>query len=188
MKKEKLIIVDLDGTLFDTVEVNFRAYKKALNNFGFDIKRDYYAKHCNGAHYKRYLPQIIGADDEDLIIRIHDQKKEVYSEFLYTAKKNLHLFEILEGLKQKYHIAVVTTASRKNAEEILDFFSVRDLFDLLITQEDVTYVKPNPEGFLKVMNHFNAHSENTMIFEDSEDGIQAALNCNCTVFRLINQR
>lgn len=182
MKKNKLIIADLDGTLFDTVEVNYRSYKKALNEVGYDLEREYYAKSCNGRHYKEYLPTIIGTKKEKLMEQIHDRKKELYSDFLYTAQKNQHLFGILEALKEQYYLAVVTTASRRNAEEILDSFHVRNLFDVLITHEDVAYVKPDPEGFLKAMDYFGVTPQNTMIFEDSLLGIEAAAKSKTTVF------
>lgn len=47
----KLIIVDLDGTLFDTKDVNYHAYKEAIAPYGYDMDYKYYCEFCNGRHY-----------------------------------------------------------------------------------------------------------------------------------------
>lgn len=54
----KLVIVDLDGTLFDTKDVNYHAYKDAISPYGFDIDYKYYCEFCNGRHYLDFLPQL----------------------------------------------------------------------------------------------------------------------------------
>ena len=54
----KLVIVDLDGTLFDTKDVNYHAYKDAITPYGYDIDYKYYCDFCNGRHYKEFLPQM----------------------------------------------------------------------------------------------------------------------------------
>lgn len=59
--------------------------------------------------------------------------------------------------------------------DILNFYKVSERFDLSISQEDVSRPNPDSEVFLKVMEYFSVVPENTIIFEDSEDGIQAAL-------------
>lgn len=90
------------------------------------------------------------------------------------AVENRLLFDMIQGLISTYHIALVTTASRKNALDILITFHRSDLFELILSQEDVMYKKPHPEGFLKAMAYFKIPPEKTIIFEDSDFGIAAA--------------
>lgn len=59
--------------------------------------------------------------------------------------------------------------------DILNFYKVSERSDLLISQEDVSRPNPDSEVFLKVMEYFSVVPEITIIFEDSEDGIQEAL-------------
>ena len=87
-------------------------------------------------------------------------------------------------MKNFYHIALVTTASERNTEEILKFFYKRDLFELIISAEDVKNKKPNPEGFIKAMDHFNINPEDTIIFEDSNVGIEAAIRSGANVLKI----
>lgn len=185
--KKYLALFDLDGTLFDTTEVNYLAYKYALENNGdFVLDKNHYITSCNGKHYKKYLPDIINSNDSSLIEKIHNTKKICYSNYLYAAKKNIHLFQIIKSLRSTYYTAIVTTASKKNTMDILKYFQVEELFDLIITHEDVKNVKPNPEGFLTAMDYFHIPPNNTLIFEDSDIGVEAAISSNATVFKIEN--
>ena len=145
--KNKLALFDLDGTLFNTNEVNYRAYKEALKNFGFNFERDYWYKNCIGRHYKDFLSDI-NITDEKILQDIHKLKKQCYPKYLNYAAENRRLFEIIELIKPRYNVALVTTASRKNVEDILKTFDRLNVFDKIFTQEDVTKMKPDPEGYL----------------------------------------
>lgn len=176
MKKKKLAIFDLDGTLFDTKNVNFNAYSKALERCGFQEKIDYryYCDFCNGNNYRTFLPQIVKAISEKEMKAVHDEKKIQYKNFIGLARKNEHLFSIIDLINGEYAIALVTTASRDNTMDILCQFDVVKKFDYIVTQEDVTLTKPNPECFERAVQLAGVDRENAIIFEDSETGVKAA--------------
>lgn len=182
MTKNKLAIFDLDGTLFDTKDINYLSYKQAIHEEGYELDYNYFCTECNGNHYKEFLPKILTAVDENLSERIHKRKKELYSCNLQVARMNTHLFRIIDLIKCDYNIALVTTASRKNCEDILRYFDKYNVFDLILTQEDVINTKPNPEGFLKAMKHFKVADKMTIIYEDSKLGIEAAQKSKANVF------
>ncbi len=169
----KLIIVDLDGTLFDTKDINYYAYKEAVAGFGYDIDYDYYCSFCNGRHYLDFLPQIT-TNDKSVLSAMHAAKKEAYKKYLNKAVLNCGLVDIIKLMKPEYKIALVTTASKENCYDILGQFNINDLFDLIITHDDIQKSKPDPEGFLKAMEYFDVKPCDTIIFEDSEVGLQAA--------------
>ena len=78
-----LICVDLDGTLLDTVPANAASYRAALEELGFTVTDEYYAERCNGGHYTRFLPPLMGgAPSTADVERVHDRKKALYSDFL----------------------------------------------------------------------------------------------------------
>ena len=172
-KKEKLALFDFDGTLFNTNEVNYYAYKEALENFGYNFEHEYWYKNCIGRHYKDFLADL-NITDEKILKDIHKIKKQCYKKYLHFAKENRRLFEIIELIKPRYNIALVTTASRQNVEDILNTFDKMGVFDKIFTQEDVAEMKPSPECYFKAMEYFNAAPQDTIIFEDSEAGLKAA--------------
>lgn len=181
MQEPKLIMVDLDGTLVDTKDINYHAYKDALAKYGYEIDYDYFCAYCNGRHYLDFIPQIVA--DESLYNDIHKTKKSRYSAYLKLARVNDRLVDMLRSMKSAYKLAVVTTASRQNCMELLDANELTSLFDLILTREDVERSKPNPEGFLKAMAHFSVVPKNTIIFEDSSVGMEAALAATSNVYR-----
>ena len=179
-KKEKLALFDLDGTLFNTDDVNYLSYRDALLPFDIKLDREFFVKKCNGRSYKDFLPGIMGGKEH--IEEVHDKKMDLYVKYLGEAKINSHLFDIIRSLKETYYIAIVTTASKKNTEDILNHFKVGELFDYCITKEDIKITKPDPEGFLSAMKHFNISASDTVIFEDSDVGIEAARASGASVF------
>lgn len=178
----KLIIVDMDGTLFDTKDVNFHAYRQALEEYGFDLDYDYFCSCCNGRHYTQFLPQVT-TQDKHVLSAIHARKKELYSQFLKMARLNEGLVDILQALHGNYQTALVTSASGANCAEILNRFQLTSLFDLVLTQEDIVHPKPDPEGFLRAMAYFDASAKETMIFEDSNMGLEAAKQTGATYYQ-----
>ena len=179
-KKEFLALFDLDGTLFDTTQVNYSAYQEALQPYGVKLDQAYFTEQYNGRHYTEFLPGLagVGVDPE----AVHAAKKAVYGKHLGKARANRQLFQMIETMQSKYHTAIVTTASRKNTCEILEYFQYSGYFELLVTQEDVIKKKPDPEGFIRAMEYFGMDAQHTIIFEDSDAGIAAAREVGAGVF------
>lgn len=179
--KNKLAIFDLDGTLFSTEKVNYLSYKEALEGVGYSLDYEFYTNECNGKYYMYYLPLLIPDPTLELMEEIHNRKKELYRSNLGSAIINEHLFNMIELIRDEYHVALVTTASKLNCFDILNHFNKSHLFELILTHNDVEKVKPDPEGFLKAMDHFGISVDRTIIFEDSSTGIEAAKRSGAAV-------
>lgn len=180
----------MDGTLIDTHIMNYKAYKKALNESGFELEYKYYREKCNGKYYKEFLPQVVYgiSDMENILDFIHEKKKKYYMEYINDARVNTHLVKIIKCLRNEYKTALVSTASKSNCYELLQYVKIMDLFDLIITREDVLENKPSPEGFIAAMNAFNSTGDETLIFEDSDVGIEAALKVTDNVYATYGYR
>lgn len=171
--KNKLAVFDMDGTLFDTGQVNYCAYAQAAEKLGYTIEEEQFLTAFNGKSYKEFLP-LLGVADSSHMEQIHEAKKKLYPQYLDRAQPNEPLWQLIDIVKKEYVTAIATTASRRNTEDILSYFKVEGAFDFLITQEDVTRQKPNPECYIKAMKKAEVQPRNTIIFEDSPTGIQAA--------------
>ena len=174
-------MVDLDNTLVFTMKANFEAYRRALNEYGFDLTLEHYAHNCDGKSYRSFLPELVGGSAE-LIEAVHERKIEIYRQCLDQAEVNAPLVDILRALKGEYYIALVTTATRRNVECILAHFQLAGLFDAVITQEDVLHGKPDPCCYNMVIERFGVERSRCIIFEDSATGIAAACASGCQTF------
>jgi len=181
VKKEKLAIFDLDGTLFDTSDVNYYAYKDALEQVGISLDYDFFVNQCMGKHYKDFLSGLV---DDNELEKVHNLKKHAYSRHLERARENKQLFELIRCIRVSYYIVIATTASKKNTMELLKTFGNDSLFDAIYTQDDFTRMKPDPQCFLIAMEQFGISAENTVIFEDSQVGIEAALKSGASVLKV----
>ena len=173
--KKFLAIFDMDGTLFDTRKTNFLAYNEAINEVvGCSIDYDIFNEASNGHNYKKFLPELMQKISKDEIEKIHNLKKIFFQKYIKFAIKNDHLFRIILAINDIYVIALATTASKKNTIDILTFFKVHDLFEVIVTQDDVVNLKPDPECFTKIMRKLSIEPSKTLIFEDSIVGMKAA--------------
>ena len=122
-----LICVDLDGTLLDTVPANAASYRAALEELGFTVTDEYYAERCNGGHYTRFLPPLMGgAPSTADVERVHDRKKALYSDFLDAVRPNTALMEILKTMRAAGHdLACVSATKGSILVPIILFFAAK---------------------------------------------------------------
>lgn len=179
---KKLAIFDMDGTLFDTLEVNYLSYHDAAAQIGYEIKAEDFSPWF-GKNYKEFLPAL-GITDVNDMEKIHELKKDIYPSYLNKTKVNSFLMDYINGLDQEYTKALVTTASKKNVIDILTVFDMEKLFDFMITQEDTVRLKPDPQCYLLAMKRAGVGPENTVIFEDSQVGIEAAQASGAAVMQV----
>lgn len=168
------VMVDLDGTLFDTDSVNFMAYSKALESTGRFLSRDDYAGKCMGRKYTDFLPDMYPDLSLAELEGIHEEKQRAYASFLGHASKNEVLVSFLREIKPTCGICLVTTASRRNALDLLERFGMLELFDGFVFGEDVEQGKPSPEAYLKAMDLMGADADRCIAIEDSEAGLASA--------------
>ena len=85
-----LICVDLDGPCWTQCRPT-RHPTRALEELGFTVTDEYYAERCNGGHYTRFLPPLMGgAPSAADVERVHDRKKALYSDFLDVVRRTRH--------------------------------------------------------------------------------------------------
>jgi len=179
----KAILVDMDGTLFFTDEVNYNAYKLAFEKYGFSFSKEQFYTTI-GKSWSEFIPRITQVNDIQVHFAIHQEKKNIYKSFLGLTKLNKPLLELLILCKEKCLIALVTSASRQNTQDILNYFNLQDFFDLIITRDDVQNPKPNPECYILAMTKLNVKPTEVFIFEDSIDGVNSGIASQAFTWKL----
>lgn len=183
MGRIKAIITDFDGTLVNTFNANFYAYHEAFKQYGYELTRDQY-KECYGLRYDALCDKMdIKQDDRK---PIKELKKKIYPDFFdyLTINQNLLTFirasHILYGIKT----CIASTATKENLYNVLKYFEIEDAFDIIITGENVSKGKPDPEVYLKALNLLECDTDEVIVFEDSEVGCEAAENAELNYIKV----
>jgi HAD superfamily hydrolase (TIGR01509 family) len=89
-------------------------------------------------------------------------------------EQNHAMIALLSSLSKHYKTALATTAKKQNGQGVLEYFGLTELFDFMVFADDVRKLKPEPECYQKIANHFGIKPEECIIFEDSSKGFAAA--------------
>jgi beta-phosphoglucomutase len=178
----KLLISDFDGTLVDTFMANFKAYKKAFSENGLMLSEAEY-RQCFGLRFDDFMQKMNVAIE--LRHKIREMKSEFYPEFFCELRVNVPLLHYIRAFKRsRRRTALASTARRRNLMNVLKSIEAVDAFDFILAGEDVTEGKPSPEVYEKVIRHFDIKPANCLVFEDSEVGIQSAVNAGLNYIRI----
>ncbi|AWG20379.1 beta-phosphoglucomutase [Flavobacterium faecale] len=179
MTIKKAFIFDLDGVIVDTAKYHYLAWKKIADQLGIDFTHEH-NELLKGVSRIRSLDIIldlgkIDATQEDknkwLI-----QKNDDYLLYLVDMNQSEILPGVLPILKYLKEIKqpIALGSASKNARPILEKTDIISYFDAIVDGNDVTNAKPDPEVFLIAAQKLAISPENSIVFEDSIAGVQAA--------------
>ncbi|WP_124979390.1 beta-phosphoglucomutase [Nonlabens xiamenensis] len=177
--KKKAFIFDLDGVIVDTAKFHFVAWQRlaASLDINFTEKEN---EQLKGVSRVNSLKKILEWGDkqisEDLFQSKMAQKNQEYLELIKTLSTDDILpgvHDFLIKLRQSGQPIALGSAS-KNARPILEKLGIMNLFDVIVDGTDVTKAKPDPEVFLSACGQLQMQASESVVFEDSLAGIQAA--------------
>jgi beta-phosphoglucomutase len=185
MKNFNAVIFDMDGVLIDAKDWHYWALNEALEPFGIMISKSDHNARFNGLSTARKLD--ILTEELNLPRELHaiisivkqDRTLRLAAGNCYPSVSHQILLNRLKlkGIK----IGLVTNSIRETTEFMLKSAGLLDLFDSIITNQDVLFPKPNPEGYIKVMKNLGKGPGETLVIEDGIYGKQAAEAAGCTV-------
>ena len=139
------ILVDLDGTLFDTFDAHYSSYKDVLVDFGFLLHEELFRQECFG-HSSRVFLSGLGFDTE-ACKEIISKKRASFPSHLSKVVIHADLHDFLHNMKGQDHIALFTNAQRETVDLLFSQFGVSNLFNSIHTIEDFHISKPSHESF-----------------------------------------
>jgi HAD superfamily hydrolase (TIGR01509 family) len=177
----KGVVLDLDGTLVNSLKVYDEAHKKILEKY--NIKTDGSLDN-SGMPLEEIIYNTI--KKYNLNISVEDLKKEfeniVLNEYIEKIKFNPGAKQILNYFRdKKCKMAIFTSNTRKLTIEILKHLHIDNLFDIIITSDDVKQTKPDPEGYIKIVKEFSLLPNEILAVEDSIYGVIAAKRAGINV-------
>ena len=186
----KAVLFDMDGVLIDARNWHYEALNEALSPFGFNINEELHLSKLDGLPTKVKLNYL--TDNFNLPKSIHDLifnlKQDLTNRLAsYNCKPNVQHLEMLSNLKAfDIKVGVVTNSIRRTSQLMLDLAGITSYVDLLVTNEDVERNKPFPDPYLKALDILKLKSEDVLVIEDSQHGIEAAVNAKCRVLEVRN--
>ena len=169
----RAIITDFDGTLADTFEANLRAYQKAFLDVGITLTEERY-RQCFGYRFDRFMTAM-AINDAKTAHAIREAKAKYYPTYFNHLRPNRALISLIGTFHAMGgKTAIASTARKENLSNAIAFLGLNASFDLVYAGVDVKQGKPSPEIYIKTMEALSVEPRETLIFEDSKVGIEAA--------------
>jgi HAD superfamily hydrolase (TIGR01509 family) len=166
------ILFDMDGTIADSEPLWFAGEAELMAQFDFDWKHENQSKVLGGPIERvgKYMSELAnGANTPEFfsksLIAIVSSSFEEKLALLPGAR------EILQGAKALGIPIALVSASPRPLVEACDRFLGGNFFDALISCDDVTTTKPDPECYLKAAEVLGVSITNCLVLEDSQPGV-----------------
>ena len=186
----KALIFDFDGLILDTESPEFIALNEAYAEFGQELSIETFGL-AVGAQYNqefeplRLLEKLTGLHLDSLPFRekVHKRRLDLIEQSpLLPGVENLIRTARQRGLK----LAVASSSSHAWVEGYLQQHQLIDSFNVILCKEDVLNIKPAPDLFLAALKALDVAPEETVIFEDSLNGVIAAQKAGIPVIVVPN--
>lgn len=173
--KFKGAIFDLDGVVVNTVPLHFSAWKKMFEEYGKKFNFEDYKQKVDGIPRYDGARAILADLPEDKLKKAADKKQGYFLELL--GREEIPKYEtsikLIESLK-KASIKVAVISSSKNCSMILKKIGLYDKLDAVISGNDITKGKPDPQIFLMAADKIGTSPNSCVVFEDAVLGVEAA--------------
>lgn len=175
--KIKAVLFDMDGVLIDAKDWHYEALNKALKLFGIEINRYDHLTTFDGLPTKVkldllskrfYLP-------EGLHSFINEMKQSYTAELVYQRCHPMfhHEYALSRLKREGYKIAVCSNSIRNTIELMMDRAGLSSYIDLIISNEEVSRAKPDPEMYNTAIRKFSLEPCECLVVEDNPNGIKA---------------
>ena len=179
----KAVIFDMDGLMFDTEKLWEETFLVVGRQIGYDLNEEFHNKTI-GTNYKTIkgiFENEFGKDFpfDEFYIKARKYMDGVISEKGLVLKKGL--LELISYLKENNYLMVVASSAKMDRINwYLDVSNIdKKMFDAVISGDDIKRGKPNPDIFIKACQKFGLKGEETIVLEDSNNGIRAAKKAGC---------
>jgi beta-phosphoglucomutase family hydrolase len=171
-------LFDWDGVVIDSSKQHQESWERLAAEFDLPLPADHFLRGF-GMKNQVIIPRILGwTEDPDEIHRYSLRKEELYREIV--RERGIEplpgVVTVLKMLREHgVPCAVASSTHRENIETIFDAIGVREYFAAVVTAEDVSHGKPDPEVFLKGAQMIGRDPRFCVVFEDAHVGIEAGL-------------
>ena len=168
----RAVLFDFNGTLSRDEPLWFEVYERLYAEHGRPITRDEYFSQLAGRSDVEGVTTWLGAPNPELIeagVALYLERAGDGSTVPTEAR------EAVAAAAALVRVGIVTTARRRVIEPILDAAQITSFLDFVVTAEDVTRTKPDPEGYVAALERLDGiAAAEVLVFEDTPLGVAAA--------------
>ncbi len=172
-------LFDWDGVIIDSHEQHEEAWVRLAAELGEALPPGFF-KDTFGMLNRNIIGDYLGWGDGDIpeIDRLGVRKEELYREVIREVgiEPLPGVVRLLAGLHDAgVRCAVGSSTPRINLDTIMDMIGIKETFDEIVSADDVTRGKPDPQVFLLGAERIGAPADGCVVFEDAHVGIEAGL-------------
>lgn len=174
-QRPRAAIVDLDGTIVNSVDAHARAWVAAFREAGYDVSIDQ-VRSLLGMSGEQMLTYLLGVPaDAEVARRIQSARADIFrSRFLGKVAPFVGARALLERMRrQEIRITVATTNEAREARSILEAGRVADLIDEVVTPEDVRRCGPEWDLVHTAIRYSGAQRDATVLLGDTPFDVEA---------------
>ncbi len=177
MCASRAVLWDMDGTLIDSEDLHWLAWRDTMANEGIAITHEQFIASF-GQRNDAIIPNWLGAATTPERIRRVEIAKEEHFRSLVRDRGILPSPGVASWLhklnQQGWLQAIASSAPRANVEAVLETLGTASYFQSIVSAEDVHRGKPDPEVFLLAASRFGLPPDRCIVVEDAVAGIEAA--------------
>lgn len=176
MRPFDLVIFDLDGTLVDTLPDVHASINKTLAQLDLPQVPVEQTTKAIGPGPSEFIKFILSSENIHRAPDFYDAFRAIYSQH---SSDTSEMFEgmpqlILQLKKENIRLALATNKARLDTEPLIAKFGFDQLFDIIITRDEVENPKPAPDMLLKACRFLNVSPQRTLMLGDTDNDILAA--------------
>lgn len=176
------VFFDMDGLLVDSERVWLEIETEVMGRLGAQWTPEHQA-HLVGGSMERtveYMLGVSGADVAPGLVRDW-MVAGMVARLSQGVVPMPGAGELVDALRDEgVPVGLVTSSLGEIADAVLKGFG-RDRFDLVVTADDVTRTKPDPEPYLTAARRLGVEPVRCVVLEDSPNGVAAATAAGCAV-------
>jgi beta-phosphoglucomutase family hydrolase len=170
------VLFDWDGVIIDSSAHHEKAWEKLGEEERRELPADHF-KRGFGMKNERIIPAVLGwTSDPDEVERLSLRKEELYRAVVKTCG-----IEPLPGVKEflrrltaaNVPFALGSSTHRLNIDTILNVLGMAETVTVIVSADDVSHGKPNPEVFLAGARRVDRAPQHCVVFEDAFVGLEA---------------
>jgi beta-phosphoglucomutase family hydrolase len=172
----RAVLFDMDGVIAETEHVHVEAEKQTMLKYGVQITEDELHRYTGTTAKQMFMELIAKYKLDTTFEKIFNEKEEIMFRLLEMDTQPVKgVIELLCKLKEKHvKLAVASSSHRRLVQYVLRKLEITELFDSIISAEDVTHGKPDPEIFLMSAKRLNVSPAECLVIEDAKLGVEAA--------------